>query len=134
MNNIIIRTDISSSIGFGHVARIETLLNYINYVNLIFVLDSKSDVQLLDSFNFTCEILVVYEEHKWIESLDSNDIVLIDSYIFDRNFFSLIRLKSKKLIYIDDLCDGYYDVDLLINHSDYFKQNEFLIGENTIFG
>ena len=131
MNNIIIRTDISTSIGFGHVARIETLLNYINYVNLIFVLDSKSDVQLLDSFNFTCEILVVDEEHKWIESLDSNDIVLIDSYIFDRNLFSLIRLKFKKLIYIDDLCDGYYDVDLLINHSDYFKQNEFLIGENT---
>ena len=71
MNNIIIRTDISTSIGFGHVARIETLLNYINYVNLIFVLDSKSDVQLLDSFNFTCEILVVDEEHQWIENLSS---------------------------------------------------------------
>ena len=63
MNNIIIRTDISSSIGFGHVARIETLLNYINYVNLIFVLDSKSDVQLLDSFNFTCEISTCISYH-----------------------------------------------------------------------
>lgn len=132
MNNLIIRTDVSSSIGLGHLARTETLLNHIDYYNLTIVLDSKSDAQLLESFHYKCKIVVIDEEYKWIDSLDSNDIVIIDSYIFDRNLFSLIRFRSKKLIYIDDLCDGFYDVDLLINHSEKFKKNQFLIGDNTI--
>lgn len=45
------------------------------------------------------------------------DAVLVDSYNVNEMFFNILKEKTRKLVYIDDLNAFYYPVDILINGS-----------------
>lgn len=60
----------------------------------------------------------IYEaEYISAQIKESADILIVDSYNVNKEFFSILKRKAKCLIYIDDLNAFSYQVDVLINGS-----------------
>jgi len=134
-----IRVDGGQSIGMGHVIRCLSLAQEIRKLgqNVLFISKfeegikkiKQSEFEVLrlinkksssfDGFDYGDKSELISETKEIIQFINKHGIksLIVDSYNVDNEFFSSVRKKVKKLVYIDDLNAFDYDVDLIINYN-----------------
>ncbi|MCM1495270.1 MAG: UDP-2,4-diacetamido-2,4,6-trideoxy-beta-L-altropyranose hydrolase [Bacteroides sp.] len=132
---IYIRTDANEIIATGHIMRCISIAKELasRGMKVQFLLSDEKSIRLLRDTEFSYQILHTDWRHlgseKEIEVLRAilasnmeleKPVLLVDSYAVDNGYF--LKLKEyAKLIYMDDLFAGVYDVDMLINYTIYYK-------------
>lgn len=142
-----IRVDASSDIGLGHLMRCLEIAKelklknidvyFITYLNLQTEILKKHGYHIinLDEYYFSNEIDII------IEILNNNNIndIIIDKYHIEFEYFYSLKKMHKRVIYIDDLNEYSYPVDMIINgnitahYLNYEKYNDkikYLLGPN----
>lgn len=145
---IYIRTDANETIATGHMMRCISIAKQLMFHNIeaTFLLSDMESTRLLENIGIPYQILHTdwanldsEEEFKALipilkgELSPKKPVLLVDSYTVTNGYF--LRLKEyAKLIYIDDLFVGVYDVDMLINYTIYYKLFDYKYayqGKNT---
>ncbi|MEM1318601.1 MAG: UDP-2,4-diacetamido-2,4,6-trideoxy-beta-L-altropyranose hydrolase [Bacteroidota bacterium] len=57
--------------------------------------------------------------------LSGNEVVVLDGYHFDREYQTIVRSFGSRLVYIDDLQEGHYIADVVINHAGGLVKKDF---------
>lgn len=114
---IVIITEGSSEIGFGHITRCMSLYQAFK--------EKELPVQFIVNGDSTIEHLLENTKHKifnWLEdsfrlfkSLNNSDIVIIDSYLADEEFYKKISKSVAIAVYIDDNKRINYPKGIVIN-------------------
>lgn len=102
----------NSDIGMGHIMRCVAIAEAMieKNIGVCFYTKYKQSYDFLISKSFNVFL------YKNISDLNINyEYMVIDDYKISRNIFDILKQKSKKLIYIDDLNLFDYNVDLVIN-------------------
>ena len=128
-NNILFRTDSSSSIGTGHVMRDLVLADQFIGANVIFATQNLSgniNDKIKDN-GYQIENLISNDVEEVIKMIRkfSIDMIVIDSYNIDINFE--IKLKEKTNIKIFVFDDNYQKhlCDILLNHNIYGDKKKY---------
>jgi len=103
-------------VGLGHIARTMAIAKELEKkenVKVTYISDRnkyfKEGIDVIKKNNFD---FIYYDEYL------HSDVIIIDRYDVDEQYFKAIRKKSNKIIYIDDLHRlNYYDVDMIINRN-----------------
>lgn len=112
--DIAIMADGSEKIGMGHIMRTSVIAHVLkNRYNVFYICSElpeyESGRNLIRDMGF--KVFDLKEEKK-------ADIIIIDKYDINENYFSYLNKIYKKVIYIDDLNNlNYYDVDIIINRN-----------------
>lgn len=125
MNRIKIRVDASSKIGFGHLTRCCALINSIPEIHALFYSTEpiKEHVRQMCKIDFT--FITLTNSNDFQEHIEAEDLILIDGYEFDTNYFSQLKQKGAKVICIDDLANKYLPVDAIINPTPGFEAHSY---------
>lgn len=139
---IVIITEGSSEIGFGHITRCLSLYQAFNEkgLNVKFIINGDSTIEPLIK-DTEYEIFNWLEcSSKLIKSLNKSDIVIVDSYLADERLYGKISENVALSLYIDDNQRVNYPQGIVINGSinaekmHYLPSNEidYLLGSNYI--
>ena len=136
--NIIFRVDGNSKIGLGHLYRTIALAEMLkNDFSVKFLIRYNSNVKLLGSsyfeYDFIPENIALIEEPNWIRNKYSsiNSIIVIDGYEFTFNYQDLVMKNGFKLVLIDDLVSKSLKADLIINHSPWVSEQNYIVDIDT---
>ncbi len=123
---LIIRVDGSEKIGMGHLVRCLALAEMIKYefvIEFACLFIPKETAKEFNNLNYIVRLFS--NESEFIDSIEKNNLILIDGYQFDTNYQISIKRKNAFLICIDDLHNKEFFCDLLINHSVSIKKSEY---------
>lgn len=102
----------NSTIGMGHIMRCVAIAEVMTEKNIELCFYTKYE----QGYNFLVARGFNTLLYKNILDIDINcEYIIVDSYDVNENTFNVLKYKSKKLIYIDDLNLFDYNVDLVIN-------------------
>lgn len=124
MKKVIIRVDAYKEIGIGHLTRCLALASMLrNHFSITFLCQEKDlkTLQLIKDQGFVLKTLPVQTIDQEIplilKLITKDDIVVIDGYQFSKSYQESLRKHCHSLIYIDDLNNGEFSADLIINHN-----------------
>lgn len=66
-------------------------------------------------------------------AIHPDDIVVLDGYSFDETFQRAVRVRVRKLVFIDDLVTRHQVADVLINHAGGITASDYDAGTHTRF-
>jgi UDP-2,4-diacetamido-2,4,6-trideoxy-beta-L-altropyranose hydrolase len=122
MRRVVFRVDKNKTIGFGHFYRCYAIAEILNEdFKLVFVTLDMDEMakNMLNAIN--ADYSVVKNDSDFISYLNSDDIVVLDGYNFTSQLQCDIKSRGAKLVVIDDLCEGHFVADCILN-SDPFVQ------------
>ncbi len=135
-NRIIFRADGNTVAGYGHIIRSLSLAAMLkNKYHLVFIVQ-KTDDFLKKQIQNGCDELIEIPvsgngkaESKKIAKniLKSSDIVVLDGYTYDLNYQQEIKKHCFKLVCIDDIHDRQFIADIIINHGEGIKPQDYSI-------
>ncbi len=112
-----IKADGNETIGLGHIMRSLTLAKeFKKNKNIVFFLSKYTQgIELIEQEGF--QTFRVDNEEDIIKEIKQNDIqiLIIDTYNIDEEFFYNIKKHLNKICYLDDINKFIYPVDVLIN-------------------
>ncbi|MEJ7645269.1 MAG: UDP-2,4-diacetamido-2,4,6-trideoxy-beta-L-altropyranose hydrolase [Chryseolinea sp.] len=114
--SLYIRADGNPEIGMGHISRCIALANMLKgeFVPLFYMKESVA-VKLVQSSGFN--VVLLETEVEFIATLKGREVVVLDGYHFHSSYQVEIRNRGSLLICIDDLHNGKFEADIIINHS-----------------
>lgn len=125
-----IRVDSDDKIGLGHLYRTIAITQILNSdFDFHFFSKSQSTIKLLEGYKFN--YTHIDDEQLFLETLKSDDIVIVDGYDFKSEFELQIKKFGSLLVCIDDLNDHQFFADIIINHGLRFKEKDFKVQSNT---
>lgn len=113
---ILFFTESGANIGFGHIARITALSDFLLSQEL---------------YSITINNDGISKDKNWIDesflysSYSGFDLAVVDSYLADERIYKFIRKIAKKVIAIDDYNRIVYPVDIVINPNVFFDQIDY---------
>lgn len=126
---VYIRTDANNLVATGHIMRCITIAKKIKTFNeeAVFIVKDDDTVKMIGGkFKYYClpshEITDIYNEIPFIREIVANDKnakILLDLYIFDATYMSLIKSFSK-VITFDDIFKEFFPVDMIINYNPHY--------------
>jgi UDP-2,4-diacetamido-2,4,6-trideoxy-beta-L-altropyranose hydrolase len=115
---VFFRADGNASIGLGHLVRCmalaDMLKGYFSIIFVTFTTDSKI-VAMLNQVANEVDVLTDSRSDNFLKRINANDIVVLDGYQFTENDQKNIKDKGAKLVFIDDLNQGVFFADVIIN-------------------
>ncbi len=115
---VFVRADGNSLIGSGHLVRCIALANMLKEnFEIVFVSRDIPDDTKLSIENDNMTVTIIEDEKSFLNMVESDNIVVLDSYEFDTQYQNNIKEKNAKLVCIDDLHDKEFAADLIINHA-----------------
>ncbi len=135
---ILVRADGNSSIGVGHVMRCLSIADAFKRKNVevIFATADDSMKNIIVDRGFSCFVLnseyenlkTDFNNKQFLELINKSEIVLVDSYYVNEEYFTYLRQDAlnKKIIYMDDLCEKAYPVDVVINYNIYADRGKYV--------
>ncbi|WP_020607188.1 UDP-2,4-diacetamido-2,4,6-trideoxy-beta-L-altropyranose hydrolase [Spirosoma spitsbergense] len=121
MNKFLFRADGNAQIGLGHVMRCLALADMLqgDFSMQFALTEPSSDVRALveKSGIDVVELPEVDAKTVFLDCIQQDTIVVLDGYAFDEAFQRAVRDRAKKLVFIDDLAEGYQVADVVINHA-----------------
>ncbi len=137
MKKILFRADGNAQIGLGHIMRCLALANMLNgqFSMRFAIVEPTPDVSaLLEAAGLAVVPLSLSsQESAFINSIESDELVVLDGYSFDESFQNHIRSKARKLVLIDDLVTGHYAADVVINHAGGITPDDYDAESDTSF-
>lgn len=138
-----IRADGNEQIGSGHIMRCLSIANALKKKGIAatFITADSASQELVASFGFPV-ICLDTDWRDWSQEIDKMaklikslkiEKVLIDSYSVTRTYFQQLR-NYTKIIYMDDINQFVYPVDILVNYNIYAQKmvsKEDYASENT---
>lgn len=139
-SKIILRANGNKEIGLGHIMRLESIELMLNkYFECIFLL-REEDVEVASILKNKLIIKIptqndLIAESNWIATncLTGKEIVVLDGYNFDTDYQKTLKANCHGLVYIDDIQNYHYVVDLIINHSNGISKEDFSTESYTRF-
>lgn len=134
-------TEGGSNSGLGHITRCCSLYDEIKSrgfeVN-IYINGDVSSIKFLENYNIV--------NWNWLDKeylndqISNEDYCIVDSYLADEKIYREIAIKSKTVLYIDDMNRIEYPKGIVVNpslntdslHYNKRKQNEYLLGSDFI--
>lgn len=115
---IYFRVDANHLIGLGHLVRSLALAQMLkNNFEILFIYKeipkSISDDIIQNNFS----LLEIKNDEEFFEEIGTDDIIVLDGYQFNSNYQKKIKQRGAKLVCIDDLHQGQFYADLIINHN-----------------
>jgi UDP-2,4-diacetamido-2,4,6-trideoxy-beta-L-altropyranose hydrolase len=120
-----IRADGNSQIGLGHLIRCFALANMVKENFDVTFVCKDIPVQTQTEFEKLFSVKKINSEKDFLDSLETNDTVLLDGYNFDTNYQNEIKNNTCGLVCIDDLHDKKFVSDLIINHAPGIKAENY---------
>lgn len=134
MVNIKFRADGSTEIGLGHLVRSKALADMLKGQFGIEFFCKFIPLTLLDEFNQSgLRVNVIESEQEYFNTLGSADLAVIDGYGFDIDYQKKLKEAGSLLICIDDLAEGEFVADLIINQSPGIQKSDFNALSETKF-
>lgn len=129
---IVFRADGSARIGLGHLFRSLALAQMLeSRYHITFIIKEAPtaflEQVLAQGYTYQC----ITEESEWVDTLPAK-IVVLDGYHFAVALQRDIRRRAK-LVCIDDLRDGGFEADLVINHAPGVTQDDYVAMPYTKF-
>lgn len=131
---VVFRVDANSMIGKGHMMRCISIATSIRMMGgkVLFVTRDDSDTDILDSKFMEYRTVTSAklcseestEELKEILEEVKADVCVVDSYDVSDDFFKSIK-KVSKVILIEDISYGVFDVDALVNYNIYTSKMDY---------
>lgn len=129
MNQIIFRADGNAQLGMGHVMRCLALADMLKgeFMMRFAITDPTPVVRTLIE---TAGLAVISlpdsaDKAAFWGAIHHNDIVVLDGYSFDETFQRAVRVRVRKLVFIDDLIKGHQVADLVINHAGSIAETQY---------
>ncbi len=121
MKKILLRADGNNQIGFGHLFRLIALYEMLSEHYECTFLCSESGYTTAISERQIPQSLIPSNENE-IEYIkrefDSHEhLIIVDGYQFDKPYFSSLKEIGFTSVYIDDMYQEDYPVDIILNHS-----------------
>lgn len=130
---IIIITEGSSKIGYGHVTRCLSLYHAFKEkgLNVKFIVNGDSSIESLLTHTEHNIFNWLEDSFKLLQSLNSSDIVIIDSYLADETLYRRISESVALSVYIDDNQRINYPKGVVINGSIHAEKLNYPISDET---
>jgi UDP-2,4-diacetamido-2,4,6-trideoxy-beta-L-altropyranose hydrolase len=115
---VYVRVDGYTEIGLGHLYRCISLATMLTkFFNIVFVCKKIPNdiVQIILNENFG--FFQIENEEIFFELINKNDLIVVDGYGFNYEYQQKIKSKKCKLVIIDDLHEGLFSADLIINQN-----------------
>ena len=135
---ILIRADGNSSIGVGHVMRCLSIADALKRKDkeVAFVTADDSMKSIIADRGFSCVVLnsdyknleTDFNNEQFIKLTNKSDFILVDSYFVNEEYFANLHKDTlnKKIVYMDDLCEKAYPVDVVINYNVYANRDKYV--------
>lgn len=120
MKKIIFRADGNAQIGLGHVMRCLALAEMLgaDYDRRFAIVQPSPEISWLIHEKGVMVIrLETNESAEFLAVLRPDDVLVLDGYSFSEPYQRMVWQKAKKLVFIDDLVEGYQVADVVINHA-----------------
>lgn len=129
MNKILFRADGNAQIGLGHVMRCLALADMLRdeFSMRFAITDPTPAIRTLIETAGLAVVLLPDSADKasfW-GAIHSDDMVILDGYSFDTAFQRAVRVRVRKLVFIDDLVRGHQVADVVINHAGGVSQTDY---------
>ena len=116
VQKIIFRADGNSDMGLGHIIRSLALADMLGSAfKTIFITTNNSEFVRSQAASICSECKIIVNEEDFFSELNSEVMVVVDGYHFGSDYQKKIKSFACKLIVIDDLAEGYFYADLIIN-------------------
>jgi spore coat polysaccharide biosynthesis predicted glycosyltransferase SpsG/RimJ/RimL family protein N-acetyltransferase len=79
-------------------------------------------------------LILIEQESDFLKIIQKQHIIVLDGYHFDSEYQKLIKKTGAGLICIDDLCEGEFYADLIINHAPNIPESRYKRQANTSLG
>lgn len=136
---IYFRADANGQVGYGHLMRCLTIADACEGHGMqpVFVLADAQAQETVLGRGFPC--LVLKTDHRDMESelprlpvlLKEGQPIVIDSYFLTRHYAGTLKKNGYRVVWMDDLGEHAYPVDMLINYNVYAKQIAYPHGHET---
>ncbi len=127
---VLIRADANIAVGMGHVMRCLSIADAFSNLghDVCFILADDEVSFLIQERGY--ERIVLHSDYQSMESelqywpsLEGADYIIVDSYYVTASYLRSLREKTRcvggKLVYIDDVCQFPYPVDILVDYNVY---------------
>ena len=145
----LIRADGNAEIGVGHVMRCLSIADALKEKNkeVVFAAADCNMKTVIESRGFSCIVLDSdyknmmsdFDKGTFEDIINQSESVIVDGYYVSNEYFNRIREVRKnnnnaeyKIIYVDDLCEKAYPVDVLINYNIYADTEKYKLLYATI--
>jgi len=123
---IYFRADANETIGLGHVIRSLALASYLkNEFECVFVIKKPSATIINTIKSSICNIVKINNESDFLNIINENDIVVLDGYNFKLSYQTRVRMLCLKLVCIDDIANRKFYCDIIINHAEGLKEENY---------
>lgn len=126
---VVFRADGNRSIGLGHIYRLLALAEVCSDLEILFVLKESSSVNVIPKqYEVICIPNNTESEPYWFqENLAATEhLIVLDGYQFTSAYQKQLKGFGYGLVYIDDLAKEHMYADIVINHSPFFNQTDFV--------
>ncbi|WP_422349611.1 UDP-2,4-diacetamido-2,4,6-trideoxy-beta-L-altropyranose hydrolase [Flagellimonas sp.] len=129
---LIFRADGNSTIGLGHLYRLFSLVEITKHTfDFVFLTQNSTTSSVIPKEYATVIVpngIRVENEPEWLASTFSPKeyCIIADGYQFNGKYQNLLKQKGFGLMYIDDLATEHMYADIIINHSPYIQEKQYL--------
>lgn len=126
MGRIKVRADGDRNTGLGHLVRSKALADMLKEDFSVEFFCRLIPQQLMDEFRQSgLRVHLITEEQDYFNSLSTGDIAIVDGYKFDINYQKKVKQTGATLICIDDMAEGEFVADLIINQSHGVRESDY---------